>query len=204
MSKRLRSKYKIDRRLGVNLWGRAKSPVSSNSAAPGQHGSRRTKPTNYGLQLRAKQQLRFYYGNIGEKQFRRLYHEAVRRRGSSDDNLLRLLESRLDAAVYRMKFAPTVFASRQLINHGHILVNARKVNLPSYRLRQGDQVEIRPRSKQMGIVISAIESKERDVPHYLEVDTKAAKGIFALAPSVTEIPYPVIMEPKLALEYYSR
>lgn len=204
MSKRLRSKYKVNRRLGVNLWGRAKSPVGSNNAAPGQHGSRHKKPTNFGLQLRAKQQIRAYYGNVGEKQFRRLYQEAVRRRGSSDDNLLWLLESRLDAAVYRMKFAITVFASRQFINHGHILVNGRKVNLPSYQLREGDQIEVRPSSKQLAIVLAAGESKERDIPHYLDVDTKEAKGKFASAPAVSEVPYPVIMEPKLALEYYSR
>src|SRR6266498_5097503 len=143
MSKREESKYKINRRLGVNLWGRAKSPLNRREYGPGQHGQRRKKPSDYGTQLAAKQKLKGYYANIGERQFRRLYAEAVRRRGDTGENLIELLERRLDATVYRMKLAPTPFAARQIVNHGHVLVNGKRVNIPSYQLRDGDTVELK-------------------------------------------------------------
>lgn len=206
MSKRLNAKHKIDRRLGENLWGRPKSPVNTRSYGPGQHGAagRRKKPTDYGIQLSAKQKLRGYYGNITEKQFRRIFQEAVRRRGDTSLNLLQLLESRLDAIVYRMKFVPTVFAARQLVNHGHILVNGRRVNIPSYRARPGDVIEVKTASRELPVVIQAAESTERDIPSYMEVDVKNRVGKFARIPEAEEIPYPVKMEPNLVIEYYSR
>jgi len=206
MSKRLKSKYKIDRRLGKNLWGRPKSPVNRREYGPGEAGQsrRRGKLSDYGVQLRAKQMLKGYYGNITEKQFRRLYKEADRRRGDTGENLIGLLESRLDAVVYRAKFAITVFAARQFINHGHILVNGRRVNIPSYQLREGDVVEVRERSKDLGIVLEAIESPERDVPDYIAADHKNMKATFLRVPQFAEVPYPVQMEPNLVIEYYSR
>ena len=204
MTKRLESKYKINRRLGVNLWGRAKSPLNKRDYRPGQHGQRRTKPTDFGLQLFAKQKLKGYYGNIGEKQFRRIYQEALRRRGDSAEQLIQILERRLDAVVYRMKFVPTVFASRQFISHGHILVNGKKVNIASYRLRDGDTVEVRSRAKKFAVVIEAMASTEREVPEYIQVDESSLKGTFVRAPSLSEVPYPVQMEPNLVIEYYSR
>ena len=206
MSKRIQAKYKIDRRLGENLWGRAKSPVNRRDYGPGQHGqmARRRKKSDFGLHLRAKQKLKGYYGNITEKQFRRIYDEADRRKGDTSENLIGLLERRLDAVVYRMKFVPTVFAARQFINHGHVLVNGRRVNIPSYRVNEGDVIEVRERSRQIGMVLEAVESPERDVPDYLEVDHKKMRGTFLRTPQLADVPYPVTMEPNLVVEYYSR
>ncbi|MEI6984516.1 MAG: 30S ribosomal protein S4 [Rhodospirillaceae bacterium] len=204
MSKRQESKFKIDRRLNVNLWGRSKSPINRRAYGPGQHGQRRKKPSDFGLQLMAKQKLKGYYGNIGERQFRRLYAEAVRRRGDTGENLIQLLERRLDAVVYRMKFAPTPFAARQFVNHGHLLVNGKRLNIPSYQVKDGDVIEVRQKSKQMAVIMESVVSRERDVPDYLNVDKQALKGTFVRAPAVADVPYPVQMEPNLVVEYYSR
>lgn len=205
MSKRLSSKYKINRRLGENLWGRPKSPVNKRAYGPGQHGpNRRKKATDYGLQLNAKQKLKGYYGNIGEKQFRNLFKEAVRQRGDTSENLIGLLERRLDAVIYRMRFVPTVFAARQFVNHGHILVNGCRVNIPSYQVKEGDIIEVRDRSRQINMVVEASQSSERDVPEYLEADHKNMKGKFLRAPGFEDVPYPAKMEPHLVIEYYSR
>jgi small subunit ribosomal protein S4 len=204
MTKRLESKYKINRRLGVNLWGRPKSPVNRREYGPGQHGQRRKKPSDYGIQLAAKQKLKGYYGNISERHFRKLYQEAVRRKGDTSENLIGLLERRLDAIVYRMKLVPTVFAARQLVNHGHVLVNGKRVNIPSYQVRDGDEIEIRAKSKDMGFILEAIQSNERDVPEYIEIDHKHLKGKFVRTPTLSDVPYPVTMEPHLVIEFYSR
>ena len=204
MTKRAESKYKINRRLGVNLWGRPKSPINKREYGPGQHGQRRKKATDFGVQLMAKQKLKGYYGNIGEKQFRKYYEEAVRRNGDTSENLIELLERRLDAVVYRMKFAITPFAARQFVNHGHIHVNGKRVNISSYLVRDGDEVEVREKSKQLAIVLDSAQSNERDVPDYLEVDHRAMKGRFTRPPKLTDVPYPVTMEPNLVVEFYSR
>jgi small subunit ribosomal protein S4 len=204
MSKRTESKYKINRRLGVNLWGRAKSPLNRREYGPGQHGQRRKKPSDYGTQLSAKQKLKGYYANIGERQFRRLYEEAVRRKGDTGENLIELLERRLDTIVYRMKLAPTPFAARQLINHGHVLVNGKRLNIGSVALRDGDTIELRPKAKEMALVIEATQSSERDVPDYLEIDHERMRGRFIRAPKLADVPYPVTMEPNLVVEFYSR
>ena len=204
MTKRLESKHKIDRRLSVNLWGRAKSPLNKRDYRPGQHGQRRTKPSDYGIQLLAKQRLKGYYGNVGERQFRRYYETAVRRKGDNGENLIQLLERRLDAVVYRMKFAATVFGSRQLVSHGHILVNGKKVNIPSYQVKEGDVIEVRAKAKQFPSVLLALELNERDVPDYMSVDTKEVKGTFLRVPAMGDVPYPVQMEPNLVVEFYSR
>ncbi len=204
MSKREQSKYKINRRLGVNLWGRAKSPINKREYGPGQHGQRRRKPTEYGIQLQAKQKLKGYYGNITERQFRRIYTEANRRRGDTGERLIELLERRLDTVVYRMKFAPTPFAARQLVNHGHVRVNGKKVNIASYSVKDNDAVELKPKSREMGLVLEAVASAERQVPDYLQVDHKAMKGTFIRGPKLSDVPYPVQMEPNLVVEFYSR
>ncbi len=204
MTKRLASKYKIGRRLGVNLWGRPKSPTNRRDYRPGEHGQRRRKTSDYGAQLAAKQKLRGYYGNINERQFRQIYYEAVQRRGDTGENLIGLLERRLDAAVYRMKFVPTVFAARQFVNHGHVLVNGGRVNIPSYRLREGDVIEVRGKSREMPLVLEAMESPEREVPDYIEVDYKKMRAVFVRTPELADVPYPVQMEPNLVIEYYSR
>ena len=204
MSKRIRSKYKINRRLGVNLWGRPKSPVNNRDYGPGQHGRRRSKPTDYGTQLMAKQKLKGYYGNISEKQFRKYYAEAVRRKGDTSENLIGILESRLDAVVYRMKFVPTVFASRQFVNHGHVMVNGKRVNIPSYMVKEGDVVEIKNGSEVIPMVIEAMNSSERETPDYMDVDVKKGKGSFVRVPKLEDVPYPVQMEPNLVIEFYSR
>ena len=204
MSKRQTSKYKICRRLGVNLWGRPKSPTNRRDYGPGQHGQRRRKPSDFGVQLSAKQRLRGYYGNITEKQFRRYYKTAGDCKGDTGENLIGLLERRLDAVVYRMKFVPTVFAARQFVSHGHILVNGHRVTIPSYLVKDEDHVVVRERSRQLPLVLEAIDSPERDVPDYLEVDHDRMEGRFIRAPKLVDVPYPVQMEPNLVIEFYSR
>ena len=205
MTKRTESKFKINRRLGVNLWGRAKSPINKHDYGPGQHGQRRKqKPTDFGIQLMAKQKLKGYYGNIGEKQFRKYYDEAVRRKGDTSENLIELLERRLDAVVYRLKFALIPFAARQFVNHGHVHVNGKRVNIPSFLVRDGDEIEVREKSKQLAVVLDSTQSIERDVPEYLDVDHRAMKGKFNRAPKLSDVPYPVQMEPNLVVEFYSR
>ena len=204
MSKRHSAKYKIDRRMGENIWGRPKSPVNQRSYGPGQHGQRRKqKVSDFGLQLRAKQKLKGYYGNLTEKQFSRTYDEAARRKGNTAESLIALLESRLDAIVYRAKFVPTVFAARQFVNHGHVLVNGKRVNIASYRVKVGDIVSVRERSKNMALVLEALQSSERDWPDYVEVDAKAMTAKFIRAPELSEVPYPVKMEPNLVVEFYA-
>ena len=204
MSKRIAAKHKIDRRLGVNLWGRAKSPINKRSHRPGQHGQGRSKLSDYGRQLMAKQKLKGYYGNIGEKQFRSIYDEAVRMKGDTSENLVGLLERRLDAVVYRMKLVPTVFAARQVVNHCHVHVNGKRVNIPSYRVKPGDEIELVDSMKENQVVLAATQSSERDVPEYMDVDHKKMKGKFARVPELADVPYPVKMEPNLVIEFYSR
>jgi small subunit ribosomal protein S4 len=204
MSKREGSKYKINRRLGLNLWGRGKSPLNRRDYGPGQHGQRRKKPSDFGTQLMAKQKLKGYYANIGERQFRRLYEEAARRKGDTGENLIELLERRLDAVVYRMKFVMTPFAARQFVNHGHIRVNGKRVNIASYQVKDGDTIEVKDKSKQLVVVLEATKSPERDVPDYIEVDHDKMRGRFVRAPKLADVPYPVSMEPNLVVEFYSR
>ena len=205
MSKRKNAKYKIDRRMGENIWGRPKSPVNRREYGPGEHGQRRRgKLSDFGLQLRAKQKLKGYYGDITAKQFRRIYEDAVRARGDTGEMLVGLLERRLDAVVYRAKFVPTVFAARQFVNHGHVRVNGRRVNIPSYRVKEGDVIELTDRAKDMALVIEAMQSPERDVPDYIEVDHRKGRATFLRQPTLDEIPYPVRMEPHLVVEYYAK
>jgi len=205
MTKRIRAKHKIDRRLGQNIWGRPKSPINKRETRPGQHGERRSsKLSDYGQQLRAKQKLKGYYGNIGERQFSRVYKEAARLKGSTSEHLIGLLERRLDAVVYRAKFVPTVFAARQFINHGHVKVNGKRVNIASYRVQVNDVVEVKEASKQLALVLEARALAERDVPDYIEVDEGKVSAKFIRIPALNEVPYAVTMEPHLVVEYYSR
>ncbi|AGF74518.1 30S ribosomal protein S4 [Bartonella australis AUST/NH1] len=205
MSKRESTKYKIDRRMGENIWGRPKSPVNRRDYGPGQHGQRRKgKLSDYGVQLRAKQKLKGFYGDISEKQFHKTYVEAARRRGDTGENLIGLLESRLDAVVYRAKFVPTIFASRQFINHGHVNVNGRRTNIQSYRCKPGDVIEVRKKSKQLVLVLESVQLAERDVPEYIEADHSEMKATFIRIPSFADVPYAVQMEPNLVVEFYSR
>ena len=205
MTKRTSAKYKIDRRMDENIWGRPKSPVNRREYGPGQHGQRRKgKLSDFGVQLRAKQKLKGYYGDITEKQFRRIYAEAERLRGDTGDLLIGLLERRLDAVVYRAKFVPTVFAARQFVNHGHVTVNGRRVNIPSYRVKEGDVIAVKEKSRQLEIVMAAAESSERDVPDYLEVDHSKMTASFVRTPSLGDVPYPVQMEPNLVVEFYAK
>jgi small subunit ribosomal protein S4 len=205
MTKRAEAKYKIDRRLGQNIWGRPKSPVNRREYGPGQHGQRRKgKPTDFGTQLKAKQKLKGYYGNISEKQFRKYYAEAIRQKGDSSQNLVGLLERRLDAVVFRCKFVSTVFAARQFVNHGHIRVNGRRVNIASYQVKVGDLIEIKDSSRQLAFVLEAAQLGERDVPDYFEVDHSKGTARMTRVPGLSEVPYAVHMEPNLVIEFYSR
>ena len=205
MTKRLASKHKVDRRLKVNLWGRPKSPFNSRDYPPGQHGkARKGKKSDYGSQLEAKQKMKFYYGNISERQFRNIYRKAIQKRGNTTENLIGFLERRLDTVIYRAKFASTVFSARQLINHGHIKVNGKKVNIPSYLVKEEDTIEVKDKSKEMIPIAGALVSKERDVPEYIQMDEKNKKAKLVRIPKFSEVPYPSIMQPSLVIEYYSR
>jgi small subunit ribosomal protein S4 len=205
VSKRTSAKYKIDRRMGENIWGRPKSPVNRREYGPGQHGQRRkSKLSDFGVQLRAKQKLKGHYGDLTEKQFRRIYAEAERRRGDTGELLIGLLEQRLDSVVYRAKFVPTIFAARQFVNHGHVLVNGKRVNIPSARVVPGDVVEVREKSKQMGLVLEAAQSPERDTPEYLDVDHSKMTATFVRVPGLADVPYAVQMEPNLVIEFYAQ
>ncbi len=205
MTKRIRAKHKIDRRLGQNIWGRSKSPLNKRESRPGQHGERRAgKVSDYGQQLRAKQKLKGYYGNIGERHFHGIYEEASRLKGSTSELLIGLLERRLDAVVYRAKFVPTVFAARQFVSHGHVTVNGKKVDIPSYRCKIGDVVEVKEKSRQLTLVLEAIKSSERDTPDYLDVDHGKMSAKMNRIPALSDVPFPVQMEPNLVVEFYSR
>ena len=205
MTKRTSAKYKLDRRMGENIWGRAKSPVNRREYGPGQHGQRRKgKLSDFGLQLRAKQKLKGYYGDLTEKQFKRIFAEAARVRGDTGENLIGLLERRLDAVVYRAKFVPTIWAARQFVNHGHVTVNGQPVNIASYRVKEGDVVAVRERSRQLAIVLEAVGLAERDVPDYIEADHSKMTATFVRAPGLADVPYAVIMEPNLVIEYYAQ
>ena len=205
MTKRLSSKHKVDRRLKTNLWGRPKSPFNSRNYPPGQHGkSKRGKPSDYGTQLQAKQKMKCYYGNINERQFRNIYRKAMQKKGNTTENLVGFLEVRLDTVTYRAKFASTVFSARQLINHGHIKVNSKKVNISSYLIKETDTIEIKDKSKDMGMIVSSMVSKEREIPDFIQMDEKNKKARLIRIPKFSEIPYPTIMEPNLVIEYYSR
>jgi small subunit ribosomal protein S4 len=205
MTKRHEAKYKIDRRMGQNVWGRPKSPVNKREYGPGQHGQRRkSKLSDYGVQLKAKQKLRGYYGNISEKQFRGIYAEARRLKGDTGAHMIGLLERRLDAMVYRAKFVPTVFAARQLISHGHITLNGKRATIASMRVKVGDVVEVKEKSKQMALVLEAVGLAERDVPDYIDADHSKMTAKMTRIPHLPDVPYPVQMEPHLVVEFYSR
>ena len=195
--------WKISRRLKFSILENGKE-LQKRAYAPGQHGAKRKKPTDYGVQLYAKQRLKTYYGNISEKQFHKYYVEAVRRTGDAAENFVGILESRLDNIVYKAKFVPTIFAARQFVNHGHVLVNGKKVNIPSYMLKVGDVVEVKAASKQLPMVIAALESSSRDVPAYVELDAKKASAKFSFVPKFDDVPYASVMEPNQVIEFYSR
>ena len=205
MTKRIAQKHKIDRRLSVNLWGRPKSPFNLRKYRPGQHGQKHTgKLSDYGVQLNAKQKLKGYYGNLNERQFRNCYNEAIRQKGYSGENLIAILERRLDTIVYRSKFVPTVFAARQFINHGHVKVNGKRVNIASYLLKESDVVEVKDKSRELALVVESQKSQEREIPGYISVDEKKCSTTFVRVPQFAEVPYATQMDPKLVIEYYSR
>jgi small subunit ribosomal protein S4 len=205
MTKRHQAKYKIDRRMGQNIWGRPKSPINKREYGPGQHGQRRKgKLSDYGVQLRAKQKLKGYYANMSERHFHGIYDEARRLKGDTGANMVGLLERRLDTVIYRSKFVPTVFAARQFVSHGHITVNGKRVTVSSYRVKVGDLVEVKEKSRQLALVLEATQLAERDVPDYLEVDHSKMSAKMSRIPILTDVPYPVQMEPHLVVEYYSR
>ncbi len=205
MTKRIESKHKVDRRLRVNLWGRPKSPFNSRNYKPGQHGkTSKGKISDYGTQLEAKQKLKFYYGNMNERQFRNTYRKALQKRGNTSENLIALLERRLDTVIYRAKFATTVFSARQLINHGHVRINGRKMNIPSYLVKEDDSIDLKDKSKKMLVVAGSLDNKEREVPDYIQMDKKNIKAKLIRVPKFSEVPYPNVMEPNLVIEYYSR
>ena len=206
MTKRLASKHKVDRRLKVNLWGRPKSPFNTRNYPPGQHGksTKKRKTSDYGTQLEAKQKLKFYYGNMNERQFRNVFRKALKKKGNTTENFIGFLERRLDMVIYRAKFATTVFSARQLINHGHIKVNGTKVNISSCLVSEKDTIELKDKSKELIVIAGALVNKEREIPDYIQMDEKNKIAKLIRIPKFSEVPYPTIMEPNLVVEYYSR
>jgi small subunit ribosomal protein S4 len=205
MTKRTTSKYKLDRRMGENIWGRNKSPINKRNYGPGQHGQRKSrKLSDYGTQLHAKQKLKGYYGNITERQFRRYYEEASRKTGDTGEQMIGLLERRLDAVVFRAKFAPTPFSARQLVSHGHATVNGRRITIPSYLVKEGDLIELKSKAKDMALVLESVKNPERDVPDYIEADHGKMTAKFLRTPKLGDVPYAVQMQPSLVVEFYSR
>ena len=206
MTKRLASKHKVDRRLKVNLWGRPKRPFNTRNYPPGQHGksTKRGKTSDYGTQLEAKQKLKFYYGNMNERQFRNAFRKALKKKGNTTENFIGFLERRLDMVIYRAKFATTVFSARQLINHGHIKVNGKKVNISSCLVSEKDTIELKDKSKELIVIAGALVNKEREIPDYIQMDEKNKIAKLIRIPKFSEVPYPTIMEPNLVVEYYSR
>jgi small subunit ribosomal protein S4 len=205
MTKRTTSKYKLDRRMGENIWGRNKSPINKRNYGPGQHGQRKSrKLSDYGTQLHAKQKLKGYYANITERQFRRYYEEASRKTGDTGEMMIGLLERRLDAVVYRAKFVPTPYSARQLVSHGHVSVNGKRVTIPSYLVKEGDLIELRSKAKDMALVLESVKSPEREVPDYIEADHGKMSAKFLRTPKLGDVPYAVQMQPSLVVEYYSR
>ena len=199
---------KLERRLGVDLGLKGERRLSGKSAlekrpyAPGQHGQRRSKISEYGLQLREKQKAKFMYG-VSEKQFRTLFKEANRREGNTGELLIQLLEQRLDNVVYRMGFATTRAFARQLVNHGHILVDGRRVDIPSYRVKAGQKIEVREKSKNNPQIQRAIElTNQTGIVEWVDVDKEKLFGIFTRIPDREEVSIPV--EARLIVELYSK
>ncbi|MBU6339609.1 MAG: 30S ribosomal protein S4 [Rickettsiales bacterium] len=205
MSKRVNAKKKISRKLGASLWGQVKDPFIKRNYKPGQHGAApKGRPTDYGNQLRAKQRLKFYYGNISERQFFNLFQLASKTKGDVSENFIALLESRLDAIVYRANFVPTVFAARQFVSHKHVTVNGKVVNIPSYRVQIGDVIQVREKSRKLAIVMDSVQKMERDVPSYLQLNKDTFSIQMTVKPAFAEVPYPVEMQPHFITEFYSR
>ena len=205
MTKRESSKYKIDRRMGENIWGRNKSPIGKRAYGPGQHGQRKSrKLSDYGTQLHAKQKLKGYYGNITERQFRKYYTEASRKSGDTGEHMIGLLERRLDAVIFRAKFAPTPFSARQLVSHGHVSVNGKRVTIASYLVKEGDTISLGAKAKDMALVLEAVKLPEREVPDYIEADHNKMTAKYLRTPKLSDVPYAVQMQPSLVVEFYSR
>lgn len=205
MTKRTQAKYKLDRKVGENLWGRTKSPVNRRSYGPGQHGQRRSrKLSDYGTQLAAKQKLKGYYANITERQFRGYYAEAVRRPGDTGENMIGLLERRLDTVIFRSKFVPTPYAARQLVSHGHVAVNGKRVTVSSYLVNEGDEIQLRGKAKDLAMVLDSVKSNEREVPEYIDANHSKMTAKYIRVPQLSDVPYAVMMQPSLVVEFYSR
>ena len=198
-------KNKLSRQMGENIWGKDNCPTINREYGPGQHGPKGVRRrSDYGVQLREKQKLKGYYGNIGEKQFRNIYKDAFAQKGDTSENLLILLESRLDAIVYRANLVSTVFSARQVVNHKHVTVNGSVVNIPSYRCKPGDEIVVKEKSRAIPLILDSVQKLERDVPEYISLNSKEFKVTYIRYPSSDEIPYATIMSPGSVVEFYSR
>ncbi len=205
MTKRVNAKKKFSRKLGGSLWGQAKDPYLKRNYKPGQHGaSSKGRVSDYGTQLKAKQRMKFYYGNISEKQFFNTFSLAEKSKGDVSENFVGLLESRLDVIVYRANFVPTVFAARQFVSHKHVTVNGKIVNIASYRAKIGDVVQVREKSRTLALVIDAQQKMERDIPSYMMLDKDNLSAKLTEKPTFAEVPYPIEMQPHFITEFYSR
>ena len=203
MSKRSEPHYKIDRRLGCNLWGRPKSPFNKREYGPGEHGQRRGKVSDFGIQLRAKQKLKGYYGNLSEKQFRSYYKKAAASKGVTGENPFVILESRLDNVIYRMGFASTRAEARQLVSHKAIMVNGVVVNVPSCTVKEGDNVQVREKAKKQERIIESLNTNfSRGICDWVEVLQEEMKGTFTRLPQRTELSLDI--DESKVVEFYSR
>ena len=195
-------KHKLCRRLGECIWGNPRCPSINRPFAPGQHGqSRRRKRSVYGMQLLQKQKIRTHYG-LMERQMRKVFAEAKRMGGVTGSNLMMLLESRLDCVVYRLGFANTVPAARQLVTHGHIVVDGKAVNIPSFRVKPGMVVGVREKSRKVPMIANGVESPRTMMPEYLERPEKAFEGKMVSLPNSETIPFKA--DTQAVIGFYSR
>lgn len=205
MTKISKSKYKLSRRLGVSVWGDTKDPYNKKNYKPGQHGPLSVRKLSvFAKQLNAKQLLKGYYGRIKEGQFRNIFAEAARMKGDTGENLIALLESRLDAVIYRMNIASSIFAARQLVTHKHICVDGKVVNVPSFVVKPGSVIEVKDASKNLTAIEAAVSKMDRAVPDYINFEAGSKKGSFLRIPTFAEVPYPCQIDPQLVVEFYSR
>lgn len=185
------NRNRIARRFGTNIFGRARNPLLHKPNPPGQHGVRRRKKSDYGLQLEEKQKLKAIYGMLSEKQLVTYYKKALKKTGNTAQHLAEMLECRLDNMVYRLKFGSTIFAAHQLVSHGHILVDGKKVDRRSFMVKPGMVISIKDKSRKVKAIAEALDNPMRSVPEYLSLDRDNFSGQLMAHPLQEQMPWPI-------------
>jgi small subunit ribosomal protein S4 len=194
-------KNRIARKFGANIFGRQRNPLLHKPTPPGMHGAKRKKKSDYGLQLEEKQKLRAIYGMLTQTQLLHAYTDALKKEGNTSHNLLEQLECRLDNIVYRLRFDGTIFGAHQLVSHGHVLVNGKRVDRRSFKVKPGMVVSIEEKSKKMKPVQMAMENTAREIPAYLSLSEDKFSGKLETLPHPDQIPLPMIIDVPLVCEF---